>query len=118
LDAFSGDAIPVHLLTVEAFDIYWKHLNPEHGVIAVHISSNHIDLLPVTGALAEHFRCSYRGRWQAGEAPYQPNLWVFLSRDEDALQIDGLYPNRLNAPGAPPLRLWTDDYSNIFRLLR
>ena len=53
LDAFSGDAIPAHLLTKEAFVTYRRHLRPE-GAIAVHISNRHLDLYPVVDQLAEH----------------------------------------------------------------
>ena len=54
LDAFSGDAIPVHLLTKEAFEVYQRHLNT-NGVIAVHISNHYLDLEPVVVNLARHF---------------------------------------------------------------
>src|SRR5208283_1816496 len=54
LDAFSGDAIPVHLLTKEAFDIYERHMNT-NGVIAVHISNHYLDLEPVVVNLARQF---------------------------------------------------------------
>ena len=54
LDAFSGDSIPIHLLTQEAFDIYLRHLAPE-GALAVHVSNRHLDLAPVVYGLAEHF---------------------------------------------------------------
>ena len=53
LDAFSGDAIPTHLLTREAFDIYRRHLAPG-GVIAVHVSNNYLRLAPVVRRLAEN----------------------------------------------------------------
>ncbi|MBI2477981.1 MAG: fused MFS/spermidine synthase [Planctomycetia bacterium] len=55
LDAFSGDAIPAHLLTREAFAEYLRHLNDD-GVIAVHISNRHLDLTPVIGGMAEHYK--------------------------------------------------------------
>jgi hypothetical protein len=51
LDAFSGDAIPIHLLTREAFDLYWKHLKSD-GILAIHISNAYLDLKPVVNALA------------------------------------------------------------------
>ena len=53
IDAFSGDAIPTHLLTREAFDVYRRHLAPD-GVIAVHVSNNYLRLAPVVRRLAEH----------------------------------------------------------------
>jgi hypothetical protein len=55
LDAFSSDAIPVHLLTREAFELYLNHVNP-NGVIAVHISNRYLDLQPVLQNVAAHFK--------------------------------------------------------------
>ena len=52
LDAFSGDAIPSHLLTSEAFALYWQHLKAD-GVLAVHISNTHLDLRPLVRGLAQ-----------------------------------------------------------------
>ncbi|MBX3438562.1 MAG: fused MFS/spermidine synthase, partial [Planctomycetaceae bacterium] len=54
LDAFSGDAIPTHLLTREAFAEYLRHLTPE-GIIAIHISNLHFDLRPVVDAIADEY---------------------------------------------------------------
>jgi len=117
LDAFTGDAVPVHLLTTEAFDTYWKLLNPEDGVIAVHVSTTHINLLPVMEGLAEHYHCVLRGRVQRGDAHYQNNVWVFLSRNPETLEIEGLYPESGSAGKLAP-RVWTDDFSDLIRLLR
>ncbi len=55
LDAFSSDSIPVHLIDREAFDIYLQHLAP-NGILAVHITNRHLDLLPVVWTLADHFK--------------------------------------------------------------
>ena len=54
LDAFSGDAIPVHLLTIEAFEIYLRELSPD-GVIAIHVTNRYLDLQPVIREIANHF---------------------------------------------------------------
>ena len=64
LDAFSGDAIPVHLLTTEAFDTHWKHVNPEHGLIAIHVSSRHINLMPVIEGTADQIRIGFYLRFR------------------------------------------------------
>jgi hypothetical protein len=117
LDAFSGDAVPVHLLTTEAFDTYWKHVNARPGVIAIHISTRHVDLLPVIEGIAEHYNASMLVCFEHGTSPFLSNLWVFLARHSEDLQVNGLSssppPVRSNAPS----RVWTDDYSNIIRLL-
>lgn len=116
LDAFSGDAIPVHLLTREAFDTYWQHLGGD-GIIAIHVSARHINLMPVVEGLAEHFHARVLARFTDNQYPFLPSLWVLMSRRPEALDINGL----IAAP--PPFanelapRLWTDDYSDIFRLL-
>ncbi len=116
LDAFTGDAVPVHLLTTEAFDTYWKLLNPRDGVIAVHVSTTHINLLPVMEGLAQHYHCTLRGRVQTGDSRYQPNVWDFLSRNPETLELDGLYPTSGSAGKLAP-RVWTDDFSDLIRLL-
>jgi hypothetical protein len=66
VDAFSGDSIPTHLLTLEAMQGYLRHLNAPDGILAVHITNRYLDLRPVVAAAAEHFgkdrRCSMRWR--------------------------------------------------------
>ncbi len=52
MDAFSGDAIPVHLLTKEAFGLYFRHLKPD-GILAVHTSNTYLQLAPVVKQLAD-----------------------------------------------------------------
>jgi len=117
LDAFSGDAVPVHLLTREAFDTYWRHLNAQSGVIAVHVSSRHIDLLPVMEGLTEHYHGYSLVKFTGGSYPFLESLWVFIARHPEDLQVDGLLPNPPPFKNSIPPRLWTDDYSDIFRLL-
>lgn len=117
LDAFSGDAVPVHLLTKEALDIYAKHLRDDDSIIAMHLSSRHINLLPVVDGLREYSHTYALVKFSAGTYPFIESLWVFLAKRPEALQVPGLDPNW--PPGLPPAapRLWTDDYSDIFRLL-
>ena len=123
LDAFSSDAIPVHLLTREAFDNYFAHLAPD-GVIAVHISNNYLDLEPVVASLANELGAFARIRrdLQIPEADAKegrtPSIWMILARspsDFGELKKD---------PKWEPLRrradvgVWTDDYSNIIRVFK
>ena len=117
LDAFAGDAVPVHLLTREAFDTYWQHLNRENGVIAIHVSSRHIDLLPVLEGLTAHYHGYSLVRFTDGSYPFLESLWVFIARRPEALEVDGLSPNPPPFRNSIPPRVWTDDYSDIFRLL-
>ena len=117
LDAFSGDAVPVHLLTTEAFDTYWKRVNPDHGIIAIHVSSRHINLMPVLEGIAEHYHANMLSRFVDGSYPFLDNLWVFLARNPEDLQVRGLVANPPPIPNTVPPRVWTDDYSDILRLL-
>jgi hypothetical protein len=120
LDAFSSDAIPLHLLTREAFETYQRHLAPD-GVIAVHISNKFIDLRPVLARAAEHFELV--GRMVINEdAPAQlvsASSWVLLARDPDVFAPDAL-ARKVSPLGQPLDRigLWTDDSSNLFEVLR
>ena len=123
LDAFTSDAIPVHLLTEEAFRTYVRVLAPE-GVLAVHVSNRHLDLEPVVAALAERTGLAGRiKRYAAPEALMKTreatsSHLVALARDEEtlrALDLDaGWVP--LGDPGR--VRVWTDDYTSIVPLLR
>lgn len=118
VDAFSSDAIPVHLLTREAFDAYAKQLRPG-GVLAVHISNRYLDLAPVVKREAEA-----RG-WQARmvsddedtEAGVYRSDWVLVSDRDDLFRLEAL---KDAAPLAdnPKVRRWTDDFSNLYRILK
>jgi hypothetical protein len=117
LDAFSGDAVPVHLLTKESFDTYGKHLRDDNSIIALHLSSRHINLLPVVEGLREYSRSYSLVKFTKGSYPFLDCLCVFLARRPEVFQVPGLDPTWPAAmpPAAP--RLWTDDYSDIFRVI-
>lgn len=117
LDAFSGDAIPAHLLTREAGDVYLRHLKPG-GVLAVHISNLHFDLRPVVRGLAEHHRLASVSVFSSRnpELGTKNCLWMLMSSDRAALDVGKLETVPL-APNNSRL-LWTDDRSNLFEILR
>jgi hypothetical protein len=114
LDAFSGDAIPAHLLTREAMDLYLRHLRPD-GALIVHISNRYLDLGPVIRGLA-----SYAGfqvvqiNTEKSEGEHYATQWMVLSRNAGLL-------TELSA-GAEPSGgrslLWTDDFNDLFSILR
>ncbi|MBI5942831.1 MAG: spermidine synthase [Chloroflexi bacterium] len=120
LDTFSSDSIPVHLVTREAFALYLEHLAPD-GVIAAHISNRHLDLQPVFWQLArkyqlEMIRVSTRADSQKGAYPSE---WVLLAHDPAAFEIPEIKSRAISFDGySSPLRLWTDDYSNLFQILK
>ena len=118
LDAFSGDAIPIHLLSVEASNLYWSHLK-EDGVLVVHISNRHIDLSDVVRQMA-----SYSGK-QAyfmedyGEtADYlSGSSWVIVT-DNEAFLANPIVQENISdwERDAKPI-LWTDDFSNLYDVI-
>jgi len=118
LDAFSGDAIPAHLLTKEAFEQYLRHLRPA-GVIAVHISNRHLDLVPVMGGLAKHFSIpavmiEYEDEDYIGEAGSD---WVLFTHNDDFLQTPAVAEVAESLEGYTPIPLWTDQYSNLLQII-
>jgi len=117
LDAFAGDAVPVHLLTKEAFDTYAKHLSDDNSIIAVHLSSRHINLLPVIEGIRGYENAYTLVHFSDGKYPFLESLWVFLAKRPEALRVPGLIPSPPPAMPQAEARLWTDDYSNIFQLV-
>jgi hypothetical protein len=119
VDAFSGDALPVHLLTKEAIAIYLHHLKPE-GVLAINTSNNYLYLSPVVQLLADntgHAARMITSTTNAQKLSATSN-WVLVTRNSRFLnEIDPFSFHR--AISVPPyLRLWTDDYNNLFQILR
>jgi SAM-dependent methyltransferase len=119
VDAFSGDAIPVHLLTREAFALYLRHLKPD-GILAVHTSNTYLNLPPVAQMLAADAGCE--ARLIINEDNHRKLIdssdWVVITRDGHFL--DSLDTTVLIEPiSVPPnLRVWTDDFNNLFQILR
>ncbi|MBT3192301.1 MAG: fused MFS/spermidine synthase [Verrucomicrobia bacterium] len=120
LDVFNGDAIPTHLLTVQAFETYLAHLNPESGVLALHVTNMYLDLVPVIARIARH--CGLYGCIVKGTGDLRltsDSLWVLLSRDTSFMQA------AIKAPSSSPLvsphdhvPLWTDDFSNVLSIMK
>jgi hypothetical protein len=120
LDAFSGDAIPAHLLTKEAFDVYLRHLRPE-GAIAVHISNRHLDLYPVVHRLAQHFdmRSLYFSVGESAPRRRSASQWYVMSDNGPLMEnpvVRSSAHGQLGAYASVPL--WTDQYNNLFRVLK
>jgi len=113
IDAFSGDTIPVHLLTREAFEVYEREINPATGVIAFHISNRSLDLRPVLASLAHQFR---KKAWLVDYTDPESggrSVWVLIGQIDRPLS-SAMSPLR----AAPGFRLWTDNYSSLFSVLR
>ena len=120
LDAFSSDSIPIHLLTREAVEIYLDRLTAD-GILAIHISNNHLDLRPVVAGIVRDLGLVGREQFQnttdtAGGK--FGSLWAVLARSEAALGpgVTGNANWHLLVPGDH--RTWTDDFSNIWNVIR
>jgi spermidine synthase len=119
VDAFSGDAIPVHLLTAEAIRLYQRHLRPG-GILAFHISNNYLDLAPVVEAEAEHAGIpammvsspddEYTGAYAAD--------WVLFSTDPEFFSQQNVSEAAAPVERRSSLRFWTDDYSSLWPVLK
>jgi SAM-dependent methyltransferase len=124
IDAFSSDAIPMHLLTSEAIANYGRVVTP-NGLILFHISNRYIDLRPVLAAAAR------TGGWQAAIRDYDPpprearystnrSIWIAFTRSAETLQtLKAQSPVKAWSPlvGRPGFAPWTDDYGSILPLL-
>jgi len=119
LDVFSSDSIPVHLLDREAFDLYLQHLQPD-GILAVHISNSHLDLVPVVWTLADYFGLGRIVIEDPGMGVENfPSIWVLMARDPSLLETPALLSRARPMDGyVSAVRLWTDDYSNLFQILK
>jgi spermidine synthase len=117
LDAFSGDAIPVHLLTSEAIEIYLRALNPD-GVLAIHVTNRYLDLEPVVREIANHFGLKAARVHQSEGPMVKPSDWIILARNNSVLGRAEIASRLHPLDSRRRVRLWTDDYSNLFQILK
>ncbi len=118
LDAFSGDSVPTHLLTKEAFDVYMRHLNAD-GVIAVHISNKHVHLEPVVRRLGAELGCKCALVRNSNRPPqWMKADWILMTQDREFLASDAIREFTYVEEISTDFPLWTDQYNNIVQLLR
>ena len=122
VDAFSSDAIPVHLITREALAVFLKHVKDD-GIVAFHVSNRFLDLIPVVARVAKENRAyavlvkddpeddDDHGRSRSD--------WVLVSRDFAALAREAIADaGAAGIEDRPEWRTWTDDYSNLIQILK
>lgn len=120
VDAFSGDAIPAHLLTSEAFDVYLRHLKPD-GLLLIHATNRYLELPPVIARLAADKQLHAVLVSDAGATHEDTHAsrsdWVAMARSAASLASLSGAPGatRLAPKGHTPL--WTDDFNNLFGIL-
>ncbi len=119
LDAFSSDAIPLHLLTWEAFSLYWQHLMDD-GILAVHISNNYLDL---TSVLRNHAQVSGKQAFFIHTPADTDNPaateWLLITSNSRFSRLPAL--QQMQSPWPAPLNptvKWTDQYSNLLQVLK
>ena len=120
MDAFTSDAVPMHLLTLEAYATYSRHMKPD-GILAVNISNRYLDLEPIMAQAAKQMGWTGVIVYDEGnsESYYVSNTWVLLSKSPAVFN----HPNFQDGSTAAlqvrqEKRVWTDDYSNILQILR
>jgi hypothetical protein len=131
IDAFSGDAIPIHLLTREAVQVYRKHLSPS-GVLLFHISNRFVDLQPALARLAVEEGLDARLVYddpdgdsgddseneEEEETPLSVSTWVLMAADKSWMTAPGVL-DRAEALDPPqPGPAWIDDFNNILSAIR
>jgi len=119
VDAFSGDAIPVHLITSEALEVYRRHLQPD-GVVAFHVSNRYLDLAPVVKQLADHAGMKAVLISNGDDTTHDAfsSDWVLVTNNQtliDALQFS---KDREDIKMPSGLKRWTDDYNSLLPILR
>jgi hypothetical protein len=123
LDAFSGDAIPMHLMTREALALYLRKLAPG-GMLAFNISNAHLKLAPIFGALARDAGLVCLTQDDFGlssaeiDAGKSPSRWVVLARSRADLGALATDPRWKPVEVPPGTQVWTDDYSNLLRVIK
>ena len=122
VDAFSGDAIPVHLITREALAVYLRHMKPD-GIVAFHVSNRFLHLIPVVARLAKEEKAhavlvSDDPDEDDDETRRSRSDWVLVSRSREALARPEIAKEGVEAADEAGWRTWTDDYSNLIQILK
>lgn len=121
IDAFSSDSIPIHLMTREALAVYRKHLSPK-GVIVFHVTNRYLDLAPVVQQLADEVKMTAA---LVSDDPvidsrgvYALSDWVLVTNNTALLMHPEVVAKRHRVVPIPGLAPWTDDFNNLFRVLK
>jgi hypothetical protein len=119
IDAFSSDSIPTHLMTHQAMGIYLKNMKPD-GVIAFHVTNRFLHLAPVVKRIAdEHGLHTVLISDDPDEASdFAKTDWVLVSRSAQALADPRIAGKAEPIGDIPGLRLWTDSFNNLFKILK
>jgi len=118
IDAFSSDSIPVHLITREAMAVYLRHMKPG-GVIAFHVTNRFLHLAPVVKRLADEIGLNTALiADDAEDSDLARTDWVLVTGDKALLEHTGIAKYVTGIETIPGLRVWTDDFNNLFQILK
>jgi len=119
VDAFSGDAIPVHLVTREALSVYLKHIKSD-GAVAFHVTSRYLSLAPVIKLLAEDagYEAVMIADRSDGNVYASHSDWVIVTRNSGFLTDPVVMKKRVAIESIANMKIWTDDFSNLFQILK
>ena len=119
VDAFSSDAIPVHLITREALQVFLKHIKPD-GAVAFHVTNRYLRLAPVVKQLAEE--AGYEAVLITDDAEDDKYLsrtdWVIVTKNRDFIDDEEVKAKRTAIEPIAGMRTWTDDFNNLFQILK
>ena len=119
VDAFSSDAIPVHLITREALQVFLKHLRPG-GAVAFHVTNRYLRLAPVVKQLADEI--GYEAILITDDAEDDKYLsrtdWVIVTKNRDFIDNEDVKAKRVVIEPIAGMRTWTDDFNNLFQILK
>jgi spermidine synthase len=119
VDAFSSDSIPVHLLTIEALQLYFRHLKPD-GILALHISNLHLDLAPVIDRMrsALNKRAILITNEENDDEEIYGSDWVLMTSTRNLCDVPEIKEVAADLRSRKDLRVWTDNYSNLIQILK
>ncbi len=118
VDAFSSDSIPVHLITREAMAVYLKHVKPG-GAVVFHVTNRFLKLAPVVKLIADSFGLHAALIVDdADETSFSKTDWVIVTRDRALVNSDAIAGKASEFDVIPGLKLWTDDFNNLFQILK
>ena len=118
VDAFSGDSVPVHLITREAMGVYLRHLAPG-GIVAFHVTNQFLSLAPVVQRIAAaHGAHAVLIHDEAADSDLRRTDWVLVSREPAQLEAPAFRTAARPIPPIAGLKTWSDDFNNLFEVLK
>ncbi len=120
VDAFSGDSVPVHLLTKEAVALYWRHLNPS-GILAVHISNRYLDLEGVVQTAAQangKVALDFSNDREEDDEVCFSSTWILVMNEQTRKSYEKQLVTGTTMKAPENFRVWTDSFSNLVGVLR